>query len=370
VTTHAGSLPRPGDLANMVWSRALGNPVDESALEARLDSAVAEVVARQRAIGIDVINDGEYSKSGFNLYIKERFDGFGGRAEFELDDVKDFPELTARIFPIEALAENPMETCLAPVTTRDERATRVDAERLLGAIGRERGGDAFLGSVSPGQIAFNFPNRYYKSHEEYLAALVRVLAPEYRMIVDAGLNLQIDSPDLAMAAHCRFVGSSIEDWAAHLPLAIEALNEALREIPRERVRLHVCWGNYGGPHDKDVELKDIARDVLKAHVGYLSTEGGNPRHQHEWRVWDEVALPDEMSLILGVIDVRTNYVEHPRVVADRLVRVANVVGKERVVAGTDCGFESMIGHTSVHPEVAWLKLRSLVEGAALASEEL
>jgi 5-methyltetrahydropteroyltriglutamate--homocysteine methyltransferase len=237
-------------------------------------------------------------------------------------------------------------------------------------VGDEARTNAFLGAVSPGQVAFNFPNRYYASHEDYLAALVGVLAPEYRIIANAGLCLQIDSPDLAMAAHCRSVGSSAADYAAHLPLAIEALNEALRGIPAQNVRLHVCWGNYGGPHDKDVEFRDIVHEVLKAEVGSLYLEGANPRHEHEWRVWEDVALPDHMRVIVGVIDVCTNYVEHPRVVGDRLARVAKLVGPERVIAGTDCGFESMIGHTPVDRGVAWLKLRSLVDGAALASEEL
>jgi 5-methyltetrahydropteroyltriglutamate--homocysteine methyltransferase len=227
-----------------------------------------------------------------------------------------------------------------------------------------------MGAISPGQIAFNYPDHHYGSHEAYLGALAESLSYEYRAITDAGFSLQIDSPDLAMAAHCRSVGSSVGDWHTHLPLAIEALNAALDGIPPEQVRLHVCWGNYAGPHHKDVPLADIIGEVLKANVGAIYPEGGNPRHEHEWRVFEDVELPEGMSVILGVIDVKSNFIEHPQVVADRLVRLGNVIGKERVIAGTDCGFDTFIRFSQVDPDVAWLKLAALSEGAAIASSEL
>jgi 5-methyltetrahydropteroyltriglutamate--homocysteine methyltransferase len=227
-----------------------------------------------------------------------------------------------------------------------------------------------MGAISPGQIAFNYPDQYYGSHEAYLGALADQLAYEYQAIIDAGFSLQIDSPDIAMAAHCRSVGSSVGDWHRHLPLAVDALNVALEDIPPARVRLHVCWGNYGGPHHKDVPLAEIIDQVLRVDAGTVYVEGGNPRHEHEWRVFDEVDLPDDKQVILGVIDVKSNFVEHPRVVADRLLKLGRIIGKERLMAGTDCGFDTFIRFSLVDPGVAWLKLKSLAEGAEIASAEL
>ena len=370
LVTHAGSLPRPDDLAEMIWAGIDGDPVDPAALSERIDSAVAEVVARQREVGIDVVSDGELSKSGFSTYINDRFSGFDGRSEFQADDVADFPNLAMRLFATPSMAHLVFSNCVGEVALEDKQAVADDIGRLQAALGDADPATAFMGAISPGQIAFNYPDHHYGSHEAYLEALANALSYEYRAITDAGFNLQIDSPDLAMAAHCRSVGSSVGDWHTHLPLAIEALNAALDGIPPEQVRLHVCWGNYAGPHHKDVPLRDIIGEVLKANVGVIYPEGGNPRHEHEWRVFEEVTLPDEMSIILGVIDTKSNFVEHPQVVADRLTRLANVVGKERVIAGTDCGFDTFIRFSQVDPDVAWLKLAALAEGAQLASGEL
>jgi 5-methyltetrahydropteroyltriglutamate--homocysteine methyltransferase len=370
LTTHAGSLPRPDDLAEMIWAGIDGEPVDRDALSQRIESAVVEVVAKQRDAGVDIVSDGELSKSGFSTYINDRFSGFAGRSEFQADDVADFPHLAMRLFATPSMAHLVFSNCVGPVALVDNQAVLDDVARLQRALDGSDPATAFMGAVSPGQIAFNYPNQYYSSHEEYLGALADALSFEYRAITDAGFNLQIDSPDLAMAAHCRSVGSSVGDWHTHLPLAIEALNAALEGIAPERVRLHLCWGNYAGPHHKDVPLADIIAPVLRANVGAIYPEGGNPRHEHEWRVFEDVELPDGMSVILGVIDVKSNFVEHPQVVADRLVRLARVVGRERVVAGTDCGFDTFIRFSQVDPDVAWLKLRSLAEGAELATSEL
>jgi len=339
-------------------------------LHARIDTAVSEIVAKQRAVGIDLVSDGELSKSGFSTYIEERFSGFAGRSEFQADDVADFPNLAMRLFATDSMAHVVFSNCVGPVALDDKQAVLDDVGRLERALGDADPSTAFMGAVSPGQIAFNYPNQHYSSHEEYLGALAEALAFEYKAITDAGFSLQIDSPDLAMAAHCRSVGSSVGDWHTHLPLAIEALNAALAGIPPEQVRLHVCWGNYAGPHHKDVPLADIIGEVLKANVGAIYPEGGNPRHEHEWRVFEGLKLPDGMSVILGVIDTKSNFVEHPQVVADRLVRLAKVVGPERVIAGTDCGFDTFIRFSQVDPDVAWLKLAALSEGAALATKEL
>ncbi|HEX4009147.1 MAG TPA: cobalamin-independent methionine synthase II family protein [Solirubrobacteraceae bacterium] len=369
-TTHAGSLPRPDDVADMIWSQLEGNEVDADALAQRVDAGVADVVARQQEIGVDVISDGELSKTGFSTYVNERFSGFEGRSEFQADDVADFPDLAMRLFNTPTMAHVVFSNCVGPVELTDRQAVHDDIARLQRALGGADPSTAFMGAISPGQIAFNYPDQHYGSHEAYLGALADALSYEYRAIADAGFNLQIDSPDMAMAAHCRSVGSSVGDWHHHLPLAVEAVNAALDGIPAEQVRFHVCWGNYAGPHHKDVPLAEIIDQVLEVNAGTIYVEGANPRHAHEWRVFEEVSLPEDKRVILGVIDVKSNCIEHPLVVADRLTRLGRLIGPERLLAGTDCGFDTFIRFSLVDPEVAWLKLASMVEGARLASAEL
>ena len=369
-TTHAGSLPRPDDLADLIWARMDGEEVDEGLLESKIDDAVVEVVAKQRDAGIDVISDGEMSKPGFSSYVNDRFSGFDGTSEFQSDDVAPFPKLAMRLFANPQTAHLGFSNCVGPVELTDKDAVHRDIARFKRALGDTDPSSAFMGAISPGQIAFNYPDQHYGSHEKYLAACAEALAYEYRAIVDAGLKLQIDSPDMAMAAHARSVGSSVGDWHHHLPLAVEALNGALEAIPAERIRVHVCWGNTGTPHHLDVPLADIIDHVLAVNAGTIYVEGANPRHAHEWRVFRDVKLPDDKKVILGVIDVKTNYVEHPRLVADRLVQVGQFIGKDRLLAGTDCGFDTFIRWSLVDSDVAWLKLRSLSEGAEIASAEL
>ena len=369
LVTHAGSLPRPDDVIEAIWARMDGQPIDEEAFGKRLDEAVPEIVEQQRAQGVDIVSDGELSKPGFSTYVSERFSGFDGRSEFQADDVAPFPNLAMRLFATDSMAHVIFSNCVGPVEPINKDAIRKDLRRLKAAVGDETD-SAFMGSISPGQIAFNYPNQHYDSHETYLGALADALAYEYNAIVDAGFNLQIDSPDLAMSGHCRSVGSSIEDWKSHLPLAIEAINKALDGIPKERVRLHVCWGNYAGPHHHDIPFADIVGEVVKANVGTIYPEGGNPRHEHEWRVFEDVKLPDDMKVIYGVIDTKTNYIEHPQVVADRLLRVGKLIGGERLLAGTDCGFDTFIRFSQVDPDVAWHKLKALSDGAELATMEL
>src|SRR3954464_566184 len=380
VTTHAGSRPRPDDVVELIWSGIEGQPVDQGELDQRLDRAVPEIVRQQREAGVEVVSDGELSKPGFSNYINDRFTGFEGRAEFQADDVAPFPNLAMRLFNTPAMAHLVFANCVDEVTVKDPDAVHHDVERLKRSLGDTPPDRAFMGAISPGQIAFNFPDQHYGSHEKYLEALGQALRHEYKAITDAGFNLQIDSPDLAMAAHCRSVGSSIESWDTHLPLAISAphdpldgipaLNDARDGIPEEQVRLHVCWGNYAGPHHKDVPLRDIVDEVFKANAGTFYVEGANPRHEHEWEVFREVDVPEGKDLILGVIDVKVNAVEHPRLVAQRLTRLAGGVGRENVQAGTDCGFDTFIRFSQVDPDVVWLKLQALAEGAAMASQEL
>jgi 5-methyltetrahydropteroyltriglutamate--homocysteine methyltransferase len=369
LTTHAGSLPRPDDLVDMIWAQQEGRDVDQAELDAAIDSAVAEVVAKQRDAGIDLVSDGEMSKTGFSTYVNERFSGFDGRAEFQADDVADFPNLAMRLFNTPAMAHLVFSNCVGPAVLKDKDAVVRDVDRLKRALGGADPSTAFVGAISPGQIAFNYPDQHYGSHERYLSALADELSYEYRTITEAGMDLQIDSPDMAMAAHCRSVGSSVGDWHKHLPLAVDALNAALDGIPPEQIRLHVCWGNYGGPHHKDVPLSEIIGEALRVNAGSIYVEGANPRHAHEWRVFEDVDLGDR-SVILGVIDVKSNHIEHPRLVADRLVQLGKIVGKERVIGGTDCGFDTFIRFSLVDPDVAWLKLKSLSEGAEIASGEL
>jgi len=354
----------------MIWAQMDGQQVDAGELEALIDTSVADVIQRQREAGIDIVSDGELSKTGFSTYVNERFSGFDGRSEFQADDVADFPELAMRLFNTPAMAHIVFSNCVGPVELKDKEAVHHDVERLKRALNGAEPSHAFMGAISPGQIAFNYPDQHYGSHEAYLAAVGDALSNEYKAITDAGFNLQIDSPDMAMAAHCRSVGSSVGDWHRHLPLAVEALNAALDGIAPEQVRLHVCWGNYGGPHHKDVPLAEIIAEVLKVNAGTVYVEGANARHAHEWRVFEDVRLPDDKSVILGVIEVKSNCVEHPRLVADRLVRLGKIVGKERLLAGTDCGFDTFIRFSLVDPGVAWMKLKSLAEGAELASAEL
>jgi 5-methyltetrahydropteroyltriglutamate--homocysteine methyltransferase len=354
----------------MLWAKADGGQIDEMKLQARIDTAVKEVVAKQLECGIDIVSDGEYSKLGFSLYVTERFTGFGGESAFFADDLAEFPALAGRLFSTPGSAHIRLSNCVGPVGMRDAEAVHRDIKRLKQALGDADPSTAFMGTVSPGQIAFNYPNQYYPYLEEYYAALSKLLAIEYRAITDAGLNLQVDSPDLAMSAHCRLMGGVSSDWSKHMPLAISALNEALKGIPARQVRLHVCWGNYAGPHHKDIGLQEILADVLKANAGTIYLEGANPRHEHEWRVFEKTVLPKDKRVILGVIDVKTNYIEHPQVVADRLVRLAKLVGRDRVMAGTDCGFDTFIRTSSVDPDVAWRKLQALAEGAKLASQQL
>ncbi|HEY5272513.1 MAG TPA: cobalamin-independent methionine synthase II family protein [Acidimicrobiales bacterium] len=373
LTTHAGSLPRPERLIELMWARGDGGAVDAAEFDAEIAAAVDDVVVRQREVGIELVGDGEEGKSGFNTYIEERFAGFGGRSAFVTEDLVPFPNLAARLFATGGMEHVVFSNCVGPVELKDGEAVHRDIANMrhaLEAVGLGVEG-AFLGAISPGQIAFHYPNQYYPSYEAYLEAVVPVLRYEYQAIIDAGFDLQIDSPDLAMAGHSHAVGATTTvDWNVHVPLAIEALNESVKGLPSDRLRLHVCWGNYGGPHNMDVPLRDIIERILVADAGLIYIEGGNPRHEHEWRVFEEVTLPEDKSIVLGVIDTKSNFVEHRRVVADRIVRLANVVGRERVIAATDCGFDTFIRYSLVDPGVAWLKLRALVEGAEIASAEL
>lgn len=371
VTTHGGSLPRPDDLAHMMYDKLDGKPVDEARLKSRVKEAVAEMVRKQREAGIDIVSDGEMSKPGFSNYIIQRFTGFGTeRAQFMAADLAEFPGLAQKHFGDEGGQHIIMPIVIGPIEVRDKSAVKTDIDNFKAALGGKSPDEAFICAVTPGQVAFNFPNRYYPSMEKYLEAAGNALRFEYQSIIEAGFNLQLDSPDLAMRAHAFTDGKGPLDIRRYVPIAIEALNHATRGLPPDKMRLHLCWGNYVGPHHKDVELREIIEPVLKATAGFIYFEGANPRHEHEWEVWEKVRLPDGKAMIPGMIDTATNHVEHPRLVAQRIERFAKIVGKENVIAGTDCGFATFVGSSGVDPEVVWLKLQSLAEGARIASQRL
>jgi 5-methyltetrahydropteroyltriglutamate--homocysteine methyltransferase len=370
LTTHAGSLPRPDDLVRLMWDKLDGKPVNNSALRVRVKEAVSEVVARQDRAGIDIISDGEMSKPGFSNYVAQRYTGFANRAEFHALDLADAPGVAQKLFDSEGGRHVLLPEVIGPIELVDRMAIQTDIDNFKLALGGRDPDEAFICAVTPGHVTFNFPNRYYSSFEQYLEAISGALAIEYKMIVDAGFNLQLDSPDLAMRGHCFVGGTGPADPREYLPVVIEALNRATRDIPPDKMRLHLCWGNYAGPHHRDVELRAIIEPVLKTRATFIYVEAANPRHEHEWEVWQDVKLPDGKALIPGVIDTVTNHVEHPRLVAQRLERFANIVGKENVIAGTDCGFGTFVGWSGCDPAVAWLKLESLAQGARIASEKL
>ncbi len=367
LTTHAGSLPRPDDLAQMLFDVLEEKPIDEEAFRARVHEAVADVVARQREVGIDEISDGELGKVGFSNYVLQRMSGFAGHAQFMAADLADTPEIIAEAMGSGQPVRLPILD--GPIEARDTDAVVREIDDFSAALGGDHAG-AFVPAVTPGHVAFNFPNHHYGTHQEYIEAAAAALSPEYHAIVDAGFDLQLDSPDAAMAWHCSVEGSDLVDPAAHLAAGIEVLNDVLSDVPPEKLRYHVCWGNYRGPHHKDHGLHEIVDIVLRTRAKFIYVEAANPQHEHEWAVWKDVVLPDDKALIVGVIDVKTNHVEHPELVAQRIERFADVVGRERVIAGTDCGFATFVGFNSCNPAAAWLKLASLVEGARIASDRL
>jgi len=372
LTTHAGSLPRPAALLDLLLAGERGGTVAGAVLEDRAAEAVRAVVARQKDIGIDLVNDGEQGKPDYSTYIKNRLTGFEGEmvALPISRDARDFPEYFAAQRMGSAVSARPC--CTGPIAWRDRAAVDRDIARFkaaLAAAGLSSDG-TFMTAVSPGQAARFLGNRYYRTHEEYLRALAAVLKEEYDAIADAGFVLQVDCPDLASGWNNQFAESSLGEFRDVVRLHLAVLDEAVRDVPPERLRLHLCWGNYAGPHHHDIPLRDILDLVLASRASMISFEGANPRHEHEWRAFEEIELPPGKRIIPGVLDSVSNFIEHPRTVADRIVRFARVVGRDKVIAGTDCGFATFAASATVHPAIAWAKLRSLTEGAAIASAEL
>jgi 5-methyltetrahydropteroyltriglutamate--homocysteine methyltransferase len=372
LTTHTGSLPRPADLIDMIRAREQGNPGDEAAFQARVKSAVAEVVRLQVDAGVDIVSDGEEGKPGYATYVKDRLTGFEGqntqRIRFQ-GEARDFPEYTERRMATTAtILTRP--TCNGPIAWKDFAAVERDVDNFMAAVDAGKPVGAFMTAASPGVVAFFLPNQYFKSDDEYLDALCAVMKDEYEAITNAGFDLQLDCPDLAMSRQSQFADLSTSDFRKIVERHVEVVNEATKNIDPDQMRLHLCWGNYEGPHHMDVPMRDIIDIVLKGRPSIISFEGANPRHEHEWNVWQDVKLPAGKVLMPGVIDSTTNFIEHPELVSQRILSYARLVGKENVIAGVDCGFGTNAASTNVDAKIVWAKLRTLVEGAQIASKAL
>jgi len=371
LTTHTGSLPRPDDLTQAMFAREEGVPVDPTALAARIRSAVAQVVRKQAEVGVDVISDGEFSKPSYATYVKDRLAGFGGASHpLQYRDLVDFPGMARRVFGDPGRARRKTPACTAPIALRDGEAARADVANLQAALAQVEAREAFLSAASPGVISLFFRNDHYPSHETYLFAIAEAMKHEYETVAGAGLVLQVDCPDLAMGRHIQFADLSVEEFRKMARLHLEALDYALARVPPEQARIHLCWGNYEGPHHYDVPLSDIIDLVFAARPAAVSFEAANPRHAHEWRVFESVKVPGGKVIVPGVIDSTTNFIEPPVLIAERISRYARLVGRENVIAGSDCGFGTWVGQAAVDPDIVWAKLGSLAEGARLASREL
>ena len=381
LTTHVGSLPRPEHVVTQLFAQDSGLNYDPAVFDTTMATEVADVVAKQAASRVDVVSDGEMSKISYATYIRHRLTGFelGEMPRAVPLDLDDFPEFKERLAKLGATPKYHRPICTGPIAVKDLSGLHKDIANLKAAVtaASKRANApvrAFMNSASPGVIAVFQPNKYYASNEQYLQALADAMATEYEAIVAAGLDLQIDAPDLAMGRHIKFRDVDDAEFLRNANLQVEALNHALRNVPPERIRMHVCWGNYEGPHHRDIGLEKILDVVLKAKPATVLFEGANPRHAHEWEVWAAAGkagkIPDDKILAPGVLDSVNNFIEHPRLVAQRLLTYANIVGRNRVMAATDCGFGTFAGFGAIHPPICFAKLASMAEGAEIASKEL
>jgi 5-methyltetrahydropteroyltriglutamate--homocysteine methyltransferase len=368
LTTHVGSLPRAQDLVDLIFAKEEGKPVDEAALAARIETAVQYVVDRQAQAGIDVINDGEQSKPSYATYIKDRLHGFGGAGNsYVFQDVEDFPSVKERIFGDPGRKKRNAPACDGPISVKDMVAVETDANTLNAALAKHDGRQAFMSAASPGVTALFFGNEYYDKHEDYVFAIAEGLRHEYEAIANAGIILQVDCPDLAMGRHTQFRELDLAGFRKAMELNIAALNHATANIAPERLRMHMCWGNYPGPHHHDVPFQDIIDLVWTARPHAIQFEAANPRHAHEYAIFESVKLPEGKVLIPGVVECQSGYIEHPELIAQRIGRYADLVGCENVMAGCDCGFSIHAGSGGVDPEVVWAKMKAMADGAAIAS---
>ncbi|HEV2186973.1 MAG TPA: cobalamin-independent methionine synthase II family protein [Stellaceae bacterium] len=372
LTTHVGSLPRPAGLRELLVKKDKGEAYDTAELARLTKEAVAGIVRRQADAGVDIVDDGEMSKPGYSTYIADRLSGFAGHepAKPRLD-TGPYPNFNAAYARMTGENVARRAVCVGPIAVRDRQPLADDIANLTAAVAGVKVTDVFMTAASPGLVPVFQTNKYYPSHEAYVEAIAAAMQEEYEAIVGAGFVLQLDCPDLAMAHHTSFQELGETEFLKRAAFHIEVLNHALRNVPAEMSRIHICWGNYEGPHDHDIDFRKVAPILVKAKPQALVVEAANPRHAHEWVIWkDEVKLPDDKVLIPGVLDTSTNYVEHPELVAERICRFADIVGRERVIAGSDCGFGTFAGYGKLDPDISFKKLRAMADGAAIASKRL
>ena len=371
LTTHVGSLPRPKNVTELIFAKDREEKYDQDEFDETIASAVGDAVARQAESGIDVVSDGEMSKISYATYIKERISGFEGDAPTSPPkDLQDYPSFLEKRANSGGTPTFKRPKCTGEIQVVNLAPLEKDLKNFHAALEDAGVEEAFMNSASPGVIALFQPNEYYASHEEYLEALAEAMRVEYEGIVAAGFLVQLDSPDLGMGRHTLFADETEEDYQHLAGVHVDVLDHALRNIPADRVRMHVCWGNYEGPHHHDAPMSMVLPIALKAKIGALLFEASNPRHAHEWTTFRDTDLPDDLILIPGVVDSTTNFVEHPELVAERICRFADIVGRERVIAGSDCGFATFAGFGAVDGEIAYAKLASIAEGARIASNRL
>jgi 5-methyltetrahydropteroyltriglutamate--homocysteine methyltransferase len=375
LTTHVGSLPRTAAVTDVVFGRERGDPIAPELFRETISAAVRDVVQKQAAAGVDVVSDGEMSKISYATYIKDRLTGFDGDSPRNPPgDLEDYPNYLKKLATSGGTPTYRRPRCVGPVAVRDLAALFDDIEWLKAATRTCPVTEPFMNAASPGVIALFQPNEYYPGHAAYLEALAEAMRHEYEAIVQAGFVLQIDSPDLGLGGHTLFKGRPRNEYVQLAGQHVEALNHALRNCPADRVRMHVCWGNYEGPHHHDVPMEVVLPIALRVKAQGLLFEASNPRHAHEWTVFRDAArnrtLPEEKVLIPGVLDSVSNFIEHPELVAERILRFADIVGRERVIAGTDCGFATFAGFGVVDPDIVYAKLASMAQGARLATARL
>jgi 5-methyltetrahydropteroyltriglutamate--homocysteine methyltransferase len=372
LTTHVGSLPRPQDVVDLLFAQDRGDAYDAAKFDETMRRGVQDAVANQVTAGIDVVNDGEMSKIGYATYMRHRLTGFelGDVPRATPQDLDDYPEYRDKIAAAGDTPKYKRPICRGPIKVQNLTPLHEDIARVKEALAKSGVSEGFMTAASPGTIAVFQPNEYYPSHQAYLEALGEAMREEYETIVKAGLILQIDCPDLAMGRHIRFRDADDDEFVRNAGLQVEAMNHALANVPADRVRFHVCWGNYEGPHNRDIPFAKMISTVLKAKPQGMLIEAANPRHEHEWELWKTHKLPGDKILVPGVISSTNNYIEHPEVVAQRICRFTDLVGRERVIAGSDCGYGTFAGFGKVHPKICWAKMKTLAEGAALASKKL
>lgn len=371
-TTHVGSLPRPDELLTLLNSRDRGEPVDTAVLDAAVEKAVRDQVRMQAEVGIDIVSDGEMSKISYATYIRHRMSGFeiGDAPRATPADLDAYPAYKEQLHRSGATVAYLRPICRSAIAYTNTEPLETDLATLRAAVAAHEVSGAFMNAPSPGIVALFQPDEFYADEDAYLDAIAAALKVEYDSIVEAGFDLQIDAPDLAMGRHNKYKHLSDDEFLARAEVLVEVLNHALRDVPADRARIHLCWGNYEGPHTFDIAVEKIADLVLRAKPATILCEAANPRHAHDWAGWAAAKIPDDKLLCPGVIDTTTNFVEHPELVAERILRYTDIVGRERVLAGTDCGFGTFAGWGGVVPELAWEKLRSLTAGAAIASKKL